>query len=75
MENNQVEHPSHYTSGGIEVLDVLKAKMSREAFVGFCLGNVLKYCMRAGKKLHNDAAQDFKKAKFYLNEIVATLEE
>ena len=58
-----VHAPSHYTDGGIETIDYLRAKMSREAFVGFCQGNALKYLSRAGKK--GSAAEDFAKAEVY----------
>tara|TARA_R110000744_G_C19362488_1_gene561552 strand:+ start:359 stop:514 length:156 start_codon:yes stop_codon:yes gene_type:complete len=37
-----------------------------EAFeLGFCLGNVIKYVLRAGKK--DDALEDLKKARWYLD--------
>ena len=58
-----VHAPSHYTDGGIETIDYLRAKLSREAFIGFCQGNALKYLSRAGKK--GSAAEDFAKAAVY----------
>ena len=45
-----VNHPPHYTSGGIETIDFLQAKLSREEFIGYLKGNVLKYGSRLGKK-------------------------
>ena len=59
-----VNHPSHYTDGGIETIDYIRAKLSAEGFRSYCLGNVLKYVSRAGKK--GDATEDLKKAKVYL---------
>lgn len=32
----------------------------------FCLGNVVKYISRAGRKYNGDAVEDLKKAKTYL---------
>lgn len=61
--SDPVHAPSHYTDGGIETIDYLRAKLSREAFVGFCQGNALKYLSRAGKK--GSAAEDFAKAAVY----------
>lgn len=58
-----VHAPSHYTDGGIETIDYLRAKLSREAFIGFCRGNALKYLSRAGKK--GSAAEDYAKAAVY----------
>ena len=55
---SQVDHPAHYQSGGIEVIDVI------EAFkLGFPLGNAIKYILRAGKK--NNGLQDLEKAVWY----------
>lgn len=54
-----VNHPSHYQGNGIEVIDVI------EAFdLGFCLGNVVKYVLRAGKK--DERLQELRKARWYL---------
>lgn len=56
---SQVDHPAHYQSGGMEVIDVI------EAFkLGFPLGNAIKYILRAGKK--NNGLQDLEKAVWYL---------
>lgn len=63
-----VNHPDHYTSGGIETIDFIDAKE-----LNFNLGNVVKYVARCGrkksKKMSNEAKalEDLKKARFYLN--------
>ena len=49
-----VNNPRHYTVGGYEALDVIKAKLSPEEYRGYCKGNVLKYIMRANYKGHHD---------------------
>lgn len=55
-----VNHPSHYQSETLEVIDVI------EAFdLNFNIGNVIKYTLRAGKK--GDRIEDLKKAIWYLN--------
>lgn len=59
-----VNHPPHYTSGGIETIDFIEAKLTPEEFRGYCLGNVIKYVSRAGKKENNQ--QDLDKAAWYL---------
>ena len=59
----QVNHPSHY--GGkdnpYEAIKVIDAWN-----LDFCLGNVVKYISRAGKKGNNSKEQDLKKALWYL---------
>ena len=71
--NDNVMHPSHYTDGGIEVIEYIRAKLSAEGFEGYCEGNVLKYMSRAGKK--GDKVEDLKKASWYLNYLIDFLSE
>lgn len=51
---DMVNQPPHYTAGGIETIDFLQAKLSREEFIGYLKGNVLKYGSRLGKKGDTD---------------------
>ena len=62
-ENDNVNRPSHYTCGDIEVIDYIRDKLSSEQFTGFCLGNVLKYVSRHRFK---NGLEDLKKAEVYL---------
>lgn len=59
-EADLVNHPPHYTAGGVETLDFIEAKD-----LNYRLGNVVKYVSRAGKK-DTDPVQDLEKALFYL---------
>lgn len=59
---NAVEHPEYYNQGKIEVIDVID-----DYELGFNLGNVIKYVLRAGKKSKVTYCQDLEKAAFYLN--------
>lgn len=63
-----VNSPSHYTDGGIETIDFIEAKLGSEGFLGFCLGNALKYISRAGKK--DNLEQDLSKAIWYLKRAI-----
>lgn len=71
-EQEMVNHPDHYNQGGIECFDVIKAFYGKDAFEGFCAGNVLKYTMRYKHK--GNPKQDLEKAIFYLNEIIKLYE-
>lgn len=55
-----INHPPHYTShpSGIEPITITK-------HMNFCLGNVIKYVMRADYK--GNRLEDLKKAQYYLN--------
>jgi hypothetical protein len=61
-KSDNVNHPSHYNDGNIEVIDFIEDKN-----LGFCLGNAVKYISRAGKKDKSKEAEDIKKAIWYLN--------
>lgn len=68
--DDPVNHPSHYTDGKIEVIDFIEDKK-----LNFNLGNVIKYVSRAGKKDTSKTIQDLKKAQWYLNREISTLEK
>lgn len=40
----------YYSKGGIEVIDIIKAKLTPEQYKGYLLGNVLKYACRLNFK-------------------------
>ena len=66
----QVNHPSHY--GGMdnpyEAIKVIDAWN-----LDFCLGNVVKYISRLGKKGNNSKEQDLKKALWYLEHEIESM--
>lgn len=67
-KKDDINHPDHYTAGGIETIDIIKAKMSKDEYLGFLKGNVIKYITRAGRKL--EEVKDLKKAQFYLDLLI-----
>lgn len=64
---SDVTHPNHYMLlDNVEAIEIIARSMTVEAFRGFCLGNVLKYHLRAGKKAELATMEkDLKKAAFY----------
>jgi len=66
-QSDMVNHPPHYTVGGVETIDFIEAKG-----LNYHLGQVIKYVSRAGKK--GDALQDLQKARWYLNREIARVE-
>lgn len=68
--SEKVNHPKHYNYGQIEVIDIIKdAGILR----GFCIGNVLKYVLRAEHK--GKEVEDLKKARWYLDYWISELEK
>lgn len=62
-KDDVVNHPAHYKAGGIETIDFIEAKLTREEFIGYLKGNALKYASRVGKK--GDADIDAGKMAWY----------
>jgi hypothetical protein len=69
MNNDAVNHPSHYTDGGIETIDFIEAKK-----LPYHLGNAIKYVSRAGKKDQNKTIEDLQKAVWYIERYIKVLE-
>lgn len=66
-----VEHPQHYTFGGIECVDAIEAALGDDMFSGFLAGNVIKYVWR---HRHKNGAEDLRKARWYLDRLIALVE-
>ena len=70
---DMVNHPSHYTQGGIECIDALKAAtVSKTGIEAICTANVIKYLWRYEEK---NGIEDVKKARWYIDRLIKELEE
>ncbi len=67
--NDPINHPSHYTFGKFEVIDVLADWFPTDPL----LWQVGKYIARAGHK--GKEISDLKKARFYLDRKIKELEK
>lgn len=65
---DNVNHPAHYKTGGIETIDFIEAKG-----LDYHLGNVVKYITRADHK--GNRKEDLLKAQWYLNRAISKLEK
>ena len=70
MKNDNVNHPSHYTDGKIEVIDFIEDKK-----LNFHRGNAVKYIARAGKKNIANEVEDLEKAVWYINREIERLKK
>ncbi|MEJ8751642.1 DUF3310 domain-containing protein [Lagierella sp. ICN-221743] len=66
---DNIKQPSHYKLDGLNVesIDVIKAVLGKDGFKSFCIGNCLKYLIRAEKK---NGLEDYRKCKVYLDWIL-----
>ena len=63
---DNVNHPPHYKTGGMETIDFIEAKE-----LDYNLGNVVKYVTRAKHK--DNELEDLKKAQWYLERAIMKL--
>lgn len=70
--SDTINHPDHYTQGGIECINAIRSSMPRDAFMGYCQGNILKYLWRHRIK---GGLEDLKKAERYLQWMITAGEE
>jgi len=54
---------NHYKDMAIQPWAVMESVLTREEFVGFLKGNIIKYSLRAGRK---DGSDDAGKARHYM---------
>ena len=72
QNDSAVDHPDHYTQGGIECIKAIEASMTPEEFQGSCKANVFKYLWRWRNK---NGLEDLKKARVYLNWLIESVEK
>ena len=71
--SDNVNHPSHYETNGIECIDAMVASQGAECVMNYCLCNAFKYiwrCQHKGKRV-----EDIQKAVWYLNKWQSLAEE
>lgn len=66
--HDPVNNPSHYRMGKIDCVDFIEDQK-----LGFHLGNVVKYIVRAPHK--GTELQDLQKARWYLDRYIRNLEK
>ena len=71
-EKEQVNHPQHY-GGQDNPYEAIKVIDAWD--LGFSLGNTVKYISRAGKKGKDKELEDLRKALWYLQYHIETLEK
>ena len=65
---DNVQHPAHYTQGGIECIDAIEtACAGLTGFEGYCTGNSIKYLWRWK---HKGGREDLLKAAWYIDRLL-----
>ena len=69
---DKVNHPNHYTNGGMECIDEMILVFGKQFTAYFCLGNVWKYRYRA---LSKNGQEDIDKANWYMKKYKEIMDE
>lgn len=73
-KNKNNHYNAHYAAmAGLEPIEVMQLVLSREEFIGFLKGNIIKYSMRAGLKRGEPTEKDLAKAQRYKEWLMKTL--
>ena len=64
--SEKVNSPAHYNNGKIECIDAIESMLTRDEFIGFLRGNILKYQWRYNLK---NGIEDMEKAEWYFNRL------
>lgn len=72
-ENDPVNHPSHYTAGGIECIDAIAAALAcqTDPVEAWLTGQIIKYLWRWPLK---NGVEDLRKARWYLDKLIGEVE-
>lgn len=66
--SDNVNHPSHYTQGGVECIEALKSATSNLMGIeAVCTANAIKYLWRWKEK---NGVEDLNKAKWYIDYLI-----
>jgi len=71
IQPDQVNHPPHYTEGGIECIEAIEAQLTNEEYQGYLRGNCVKYLWRWR---HKGGKTDLAKAQWYLDRLMTFTE-
>lgn len=67
IQEETVNHPSHYTDGAIECIEAIEAQLTAEEYRGYLKGNIAKYVWREKLK---GSTESLKKARWYLDRLI-----
>jgi hypothetical protein len=72
-EVDRVNHPAHYTQGGVECIDALAAAtISLKGVEAVCTANAIKYLWRWKQ---TNGSEDLKKARWYIDYLLSIQDE
>ena len=73
LQPDLVNHPPHYTDGGIECIEAIEAQSTIEEYRGYLRSCCVKYLWRY--RLKGQPLQDLEKCQWYLSRLAKTFED
>ena len=61
-----VNNPTHY-QGEVECIDAIKSSMSKQQYIGYLKGNIIKYIWRFERK---NGLEDLQKSEWYIQRLI-----
>ena len=71
--SDTVNHPAHYTSGGVECIEAIRSSMTADGFCDYCKGNIIKYNIWRWRD--KGGVEDLKKAQVYLGWLIEAVDD
>ena len=73
MMMDNVNHPKHYLQGGIEAIDVIQSRLTKEEFIGYLKGCKMKYDLRYPFK--GKFEEDLQKSEWYKDKLLEIVKD
>jgi len=71
--SDNINHPKHYNIGGLETIDIIESRLTKEEFVGYLKGSKMKYDLRYPFK--GNVEEDLAKSEWFKNKLILVLRE
>ena len=71
--SDNVNHPRHYNIGGLETIDIIESRLTKEEFVGYLKGSKMKYDLRYPIK--GNVEEDLAKSEWFKNKLISVLRD
>jgi hypothetical protein len=68
LQPDVVNHPPHYIDGSVECIDAIEAQLTTEEYRGALKMAIVKYVWR---ERHKGGTESLKKARWYLDRLIA----
>jgi hypothetical protein len=73
MMMDNVNHPRHYLQGGIEAIDVIQSRLTKEEFIGYLKGCKMKYDLRYPFK--GKFEEDLQKSEWFKDKLLEIVKD